>query len=284
MPRKTGLKLFLKTWPLKKSSNGDEEKAEENRRPLTATLEKPTILDIRYVGKIDMSLIRKEFLSITNLCRIPLVIQTSKIDNSLKESSSIVIKRPLSLPPPRLRRPKTKKIKSKNEKGNLDHSSSLSVDCSDLDVASIATNASGDTFISNKIKKCSAKSKLPKKNHLDDQNNNINNKSEKNKSIGSRKIVNKALKAKQLLHPAEDANQSQEKAVSVPEPCRTCGRSDQPERFHSHPVSTFKRKSIVKIESNNNQDLNKTNIGKIFFTFSTFILHFLRNKYFLIIS
>lgn len=51
MPKNPGLKLFTKTWPLKgnKKINKDEE------RPLTATLEKPTILDIRYMSKFSFS-------------------------------------------------------------------------------------------------------------------------------------------------------------------------------------------------------------------------------------
>lgn len=31
---------------------------------------------------------------------------------------------------------------------------------------------------------------------------------------------------------------------SAPEPCRTCGRPDQPERFHSHPKGSQKIKDI----------------------------------------
>lgn len=51
MPKNPGLKLFTKTWPLKgnKKINKDEE------RPLTATLEKPTILDIRYMSKFSVN-------------------------------------------------------------------------------------------------------------------------------------------------------------------------------------------------------------------------------------
>lgn len=33
-------------------------------------------------------------------------------------------------------------------------------------------------------------------------------------------------------------------AKSAPEPCKTCGRPDQPERFHSHPKGSQKIKDI----------------------------------------
>lgn len=47
MPKNSGLKLFTKTWPLKRDKKTEDE---ERKRPLTATLEKPTILDIRFMG------------------------------------------------------------------------------------------------------------------------------------------------------------------------------------------------------------------------------------------
>ncbi|KAF5291303.1 hypothetical protein FQA39_LY03454 [Lamprigera yunnana] len=57
------------------SSVNKENNRDANKdRPLTATLEKPQILDIKFISKIDMSLVKKEFLSITNLCRTPLTI------------------------------------------------------------------------------------------------------------------------------------------------------------------------------------------------------------------
>lgn len=87
MPMKNpGLHLFTKTWPASKKS----KEIDENKRPLTATLDKPTILDIRLIGKIDMSKIRKEFLNISNLCRMPLLI---------KKAKNSKLRRPLSLPP-----------------------------------------------------------------------------------------------------------------------------------------------------------------------------------------
>ncbi|CAG9858010.1 unnamed protein product [Phyllotreta striolata] len=81
MPTKRpGLRLFAKS----------SKKPVENNRPLTATLDKPVVLNVRLIGKIDMSKIRKEFLNISNLCRLPLTI--SKLKN-------ITLSRPLSLPP-----------------------------------------------------------------------------------------------------------------------------------------------------------------------------------------
>jgi hypothetical protein len=43
----------------------------------------------------------------------------------------------------------------------------------------------------------------------------------------------------------------------VPEPCRTCGRPEQPERFHSHPPPSSHRKTSAsrrQHDDNNNDD------------------------------
>lgn len=36
------------------------------------------------------------------------------------------------------------------------------------------------------------------------------------------------------------------KSTKLPEPCKTCGRSDQPERLHSHPVTSSAMRSVKK--------------------------------------
>lgn len=97
MPVKNpGLNLFIKTWPPKRKSNSKDK--EENRRPLTATLEKPLILDVRLAKKIDMSKIKKEFLNISSICRMPLMLKSKKA------------LRPLSLPPPEKKRGRKNKM------------------------------------------------------------------------------------------------------------------------------------------------------------------------------
>ncbi|XP_025831432.1 uncharacterized protein LOC108742023 [Agrilus planipennis] len=73
--RKSNLKLFVTSNKENTFQNHDQDQ----ERPLTATLEKPQVLDIKYLGKIDMSLMRKEFLTISNLCRLPL----TKVNNTV---------------------------------------------------------------------------------------------------------------------------------------------------------------------------------------------------------
>ncbi|XP_069672603.1 uncharacterized protein [Periplaneta americana] len=61
------------TWPKMKRSDSSSGEMDVERivRPQTATLERPRILDVALLGKIDMSLTRKGLLSISNLCIAP---------------------------------------------------------------------------------------------------------------------------------------------------------------------------------------------------------------------
>ncbi|XP_077299498.1 uncharacterized protein LOC143920494 [Arctopsyche grandis] len=60
------LETETETWPLKSTNN------KKRPRPLTATLAKPRLLDITLLGKIDMSLMRKELLSVYRLMKMPI--------------------------------------------------------------------------------------------------------------------------------------------------------------------------------------------------------------------
>lgn len=107
-----GLNLFIKTWPpkLKRKTNKEQE---EKKRPLTATLEKPLILDVRLAKKIDMSKIRKEFLNISTICRMPIMLKSKKV------------LRPLSLPPPEKKTSRKKKMTDTEDNCEDDESVSI---------------------------------------------------------------------------------------------------------------------------------------------------------------
>lgn len=84
MPNKR-LNLFIKTWPPPKTKTNIE-------RPLTATLDKPSVLNINFINKIDMTRMGEELLAIRNLCLIP-VNGDNWIDGKKQENTR---KRPLS--------------------------------------------------------------------------------------------------------------------------------------------------------------------------------------------
>nr|CAH7729589.1 unnamed protein product [Callosobruchus chinensis] len=203
----TSLKLFTKRTNIKKRED----------RPLTATLEKPMVLDIKFIGLIDMSKVRKEFLNISNLCKMPLLINKKPVK----------IARPLSLPP-------AQKYKTKRK---IDCDSIESLDDSSnprnppAKAASIRPSPAPVTRppkSSSAIKKPPA---IPHSPHRDPNNND--NKPCKIAAIKPRKQTVPVAAKIEIATPAKPASN-----VSVAEPCRTCGRKDQPERFHSHPATT----------------------------------------------
>lgn len=202
MPKnQTTLKLFTKTWPLKKENNTKKDKPPNNNdRPLTATLEKPTILDINFIDKLDMSLVRKEFLNITTICRMPLIIKNHK--RLIKSVQPVKLK---------------KKINCNNNNTNNNNNN----------------NNSEDSCMEDSLSAKSTK-KLQKKSPNGDNNNN--------------KIK------KQRKHLTSSVPNNETPIKQLPEPCKTCGRPDQPERFHSHPTvslkSQKKNEEPIKIPGN----------------------------------
>lgn len=183
MKKRKPLKLFTKTWQPK------EQPEDDPQRPLTATLEKPTILNISFIDKIDMTLMRKEFFALSNLCKLPLTINLKKQPQ----------RRPLSLPPSEINRNR-KQTSSEDE-------------------ASLKTSRKPMVHL---LKRQSPKN--GDKPLISDTNNNT--------------------KLPRKLPPT--TKPSYVKSTKLPEPCKTCGRSDQPERLHSHPVTSSAMRSVVK--------------------------------------
>lgn len=127
-----GLRLFTKTWRPQK------EIEEEHERPLTATLERPQILDVELATKIDMSLIRKEFLCIANLCRVPLNTLTvtrakrKTCSNPTPNRQYRAPNRPLSLPGGKVQLKKSSRRPCTSEDSWEEDRSSSSHTCSKL--------------------------------------------------------------------------------------------------------------------------------------------------------
>lgn len=206
MKKRKPLKLFTKTWQPK------DKQEEEPQRPLTATLEKPTILNISFIDKIDMTLMRKEFFALSNLCRLPLTINLKKTQ---KQHQEICRKptRPLSLP--------ASEIKRNCKKSNSEDETHLRcIKKSVIPLKSLQINKSP--------KNCS-------KTHSDTNNN---------------------TKLPRKLPPTTRLNYV--KSTKLPEPCKTCGRSDQPERLHSHPVTSVRSVKKTMEDSKNKAPIKNT--------------------------
>ncbi|KAF5269813.1 hypothetical protein FQR65_LT05859 [Abscondita terminalis] len=181
------------------SVNKENKDESDSERPSTATLEKPQILDIKFIRKIDMSLIKKEFLSITNLCRVPLTV--IKVFDKTG-----TCERPLSLP-------------STSDKSCTDKSSKRSK----TSLSTCDNDKQRPTTSETNLKKINpSRSTSVCKGFIKKTCNDTNN-NEKLAKIDKTKLVSK-----------------NQKLIKLPEPCTTCGRPEQPERFHSHPVGSIK--------------------------------------------
>lgn len=199
--KKPNLTLFIKTWP----PHQKENKAIKDERPLTATLEKPQILDIRFIEKIDMSLVRKEFLCLTNLCRMPPAIPVLSLKLKAKDQ------RPLSLPSSQ-RSISSKLCKSSEKEEETKDKNSTP---SKVNSKQIAPSA----LLSLK------RQTMRRQEKNSDSNNN-------------QKILTKIVRKRG--GSVNNNNNDLIASTKLPEPCKTCGRPDQPERFHSHPATPLK--------------------------------------------
>lgn len=85
-PPKLKLKFKKRDATNNKKSTGSDNSV-QLERPLTATLERPELLNINLLDKLDMSLVRKEFLCITNLCKntvsVSLIAKTPAVRRTL---------------------------------------------------------------------------------------------------------------------------------------------------------------------------------------------------------
>lgn len=345
----------IDVYKTKKHRRGKRSKDLEFNRPLTATLERPLILNIRLLGKVDMSLIRKELLTLTNLCRFPLTmvkvhskksvndrriqVATAKKRSASTRSSSSSMESPyckdyenfprkprksasisprsnhhpskiISLSPKNSTTsspsPKSWSSSPKDSKANSLSSkdckvislspkdckvSSLSPkDCTVISlspkdskvsspiskssrVASISPKNSrvspispkNSKFLSSTPKGLTFLSTTPKQEEMPPQKISLEDTSRQPKNIFGPKSIDdpnnnrippagKTFKISKL--PPSDKNSHGVASIKLPEPCRTCGRSDQPERFHSHPSGKQQKKENLKVP------LAKTSVQK----------------------
>lgn len=331
------------TWPKMKrseASSGDVDVARITR-PQTATLERPRILDVTLLGKIDMSLMRKGLLTISNLCIAPLDnVQISRDGKRNFNSDRENVQRG------KLRKCNTRrksvegkdkinKVKAQYRKNG--HKTDASCDDEEISL-------SESSPIVRKVSKAVLVSRSPSRGTRDKGISPVNTtnspirtvvkppeKSKRlspvictssNSSSPSRGSVVKPGPREKRLSPVSSINSSikspsrasvvkhvpREKRVSpvdstnsvssnnvekrsrrtckrpvivkkdgkivdevfggpklsdeVPEPCRTCGRPEQPERFHSHPPPSSHQHRRQQDNNNNNDDITRPAVTK----------------------
>jgi hypothetical protein len=327
------------TWPKMKRSESNSGDVDVARivRPQTATLERPRILDVTLLGKIDMSLTRKGLLSISNLCIAPLDSVEASRDvkrNSTRNRETRHGGKTRRWNTPRKAindKDRTKEVndqyRSKGQRTDWDEEEN-SVSESSVSVRRVSrtvpvsrspsrgTQRAGDkgispvnSFSSNANSPRRTAVKPPEKSKRLSPANSSNN-----GNSPSRGPPGKPAPREQRLSPVSSVSStanspsrgptvkkvSREKRAppigssggknvsedivekprrrtckrpvivkkdgknvdevfggpkpkdEVPEPCRTCGRPEQPERFHSHPPPSSHRQR--QHDDNNNDD------------------------------
>ncbi|XP_075215838.1 uncharacterized protein LOC142321552 isoform X2 [Lycorma delicatula] len=176
------------------------------RRPETAILEKPLVLDPKLLRKLDMTTLSKEkLMSIQNLILTPKVRSKNSLgQSSLEDEDSCAVDEP-----------KVKRF-SKGLNTTYRIRSNVRKGLSELFPPSIPSSLS-----SNRLK-LPEKVKKELSNKTNDKNKNI---SKPTKPVSQKEILEEV---------SRDV---------IPPPCCTCGRSEQPERLHSHPDKWDGRKA-----------------------------------------
>ena len=338
------------TWPKMKRSEASSGNIDVARivRPQTATLERPRILDVTLLGKIDMTLMRKGLLSISSLCMAPLdnvQISTDAKRNFNSNSENFQRGKIRKCNTPRISVDDKDRInKGKAQYRKKGHKMAASWDDEDKSLSESSTSV-------RKVSKAVLVSRSPSRgtrhkgvspvNSVSSNANsplrNVVKAPEKTKRLSpvictssnssspsrgpvkpaprekhvapvssinntvttspSRASVVKNVAREKRVPPVGDTNSvssnvggdAAEKpsrrtcrrpvvvkkdgkivdevfggpklSDEVPEPCRTCGRPEQPERFHSHPPASSHQQRRQQ-DSNNNDDVTRPAVTK----------------------
>ncbi|RLU15766.1 hypothetical protein DMN91_011522 [Ooceraea biroi] len=249
------------TWPPPKMKRVQAFCEEQPERPKTASLERPSVLDPTLVDKLDMSLLSKELLrdSITHFHRSaskPVGGGTATSSSSLSSSSSsLSLSSPLSLLPsptllaqPLARRAATTTITSTTWSSHDDvpvrrqrqffeqiYAQQIARRMEEVDRSRSPGRGEKTSPGAATHDHAAATKRSPDVRKLDDNNNRngppkLSTVKKKNSRVGLSTDL-------EIFTTASAKN-------LAPEPCKTCGRPDQPERFHSHPKGSQKIKDI----------------------------------------
>lgn len=260
------------TWPPKTKRSLHQPLYEEQDRPKTANLDKPTVLNPDLVDKLDMSLLSKELFcdSITRYQQL-----TTKTISGASYTSSNNIAGFFS--PNRSRRRQSLLLGLQQQNNHhhhhhhlhqYQHQRSTWNDRVVLRHKRRSFEQILDTSLT-QIEPAHDTTRMQKQSRLavsqDVQNGNLVNKSsqevKKLDDNNNRNTTNGPIKIPTLSTVKKKSSKSSIPAdvevftsltsKNVPEPCRTCGRSDQPERFHSHPKDgrPSKTKNAISVYS-----------------------------------
>ena len=233
------------TWPPKMKR--DVAIYEDLERPKTANLEKPSVLDPELVDKLDMSLLSKELLS-DSMTRFRNSKTISGGASSFPSAfpSSSRYRRDVTAAE---RRQQQQSPGATNGGATWSNGSTtvrhkrrsfeqlLDTRLGHIDVTVESPRMQKQARIAGQD--APATKKGPGGRRLDDNNN-------RNGATGN-KVPSLATLRKKTSRPTIQSDLevfTASSAKSAPEPCKSCGKPDQPERFHSHPKGSQKAKEI----------------------------------------
>lgn len=228
------------------NDNKKHKKSLEKPRPITATLEQPLILDIKFLKRLDMTTFTKKgLIALSKFCGISLISSNdskkmiNKYIKSIKSSKKQFCKNECTVLATVQSKDSLKsdnfRCKKKFSKTKLVSKVKPRINLKIVGIGECREDNSTDVV-------CRKHEKTPvqKDNSLllDEKKSNINDFNLSCLRVGIQKF---------------DCGVS---SSVITETCKTCNQSDRPERFHSHPRGTLKLSDCEKNEKMLKADLN----------------------------
>ncbi|KAH0949479.1 hypothetical protein HN011_005313 [Eciton burchellii] len=239
------------TWPPPKMKRVQAFCREQPERPKTASLEQPSVLDPTLMDKLDMSLLSKELLrdSMTRFhhsANKPIGGGTATSSSSLSSSSSSSLSSSLlpspTLPAQHRNAAATTTTTATNwpphQEVPVRHQHRSFEQIYEQQIASRMEEADRlrSPIADNHVEKTSSGTVMHENAITTKRSSDIRKLDANNNRNGPSKLstVKKKNSRVGLSSDLEIFTTASAKDLA-PEPCKTCGRPDQPERFHSHP-------------------------------------------------
>nr|XP_012233519.1 PREDICTED: uncharacterized protein LOC105678608 isoform X3 [Linepithema humile] len=235
------------TWPPKMKRVQAFCGEEEPERPKTANLTKPSVLDPKLVDKLDMSLLSKELLSdsMTRLHQSPIAKSASGGTTTSSSSSSSLLPSPSSAT--RRRQTTTRSshddvVPVRRKRRNFEQICEPPIPANQME-----SDRSRSPDRSTGSRKTMSLASVATQEHTSvNRNSDVRKLDDNNNRNAPPKVLSTVKKKNSRVGLSSDLEifTTTSTPKSAPEPCKTCGRPDQPERFHSHPKGSQKIKDI----------------------------------------
>ncbi|KAG5334979.1 ZN474 protein, partial [Acromyrmex charruanus] len=205
----------------------------EPERPKTANLTRPSVLDPALVNKLDMSLLSKELLcdSMTRFHQNGKPVSGGTTSSSSSSSLSLL----LPSPPSVSRRRQSAVVNIATTTTWSSHDAPVRRQRRSFEQIYEPRVAAG---LMEEIDRSRSPATIATQESVSKRNSDIRRLDDNNNKNSPPKVLSMVKKKNSrtgLSNDLEIFTSTSKTTKSAPEPCKTCGRPDQPERFHSHP-------------------------------------------------